>query len=175
MSLVSWASYSMSADGAGANEHDLFVSYTVASEKAGSFTVGVTDYYFPAPSGLGFFDFEGKGDGAHWVEPFVSWDGPASFPVSLMGAAFVHNDPDNSVYLQASVPQALDDVELEWSVGAVTGESAFYGTSSFSVVQAGVSVTQNVELTERFALPLTVSYIINPVAERTFLVFGLSF
>ena len=173
--IGSWASYSLSADGAGANEHDLWLGYTVETATAGSFSLGVTDYYFPAPEGLGFFTFDGGGEGAHWIEPYASYTGPAAFPVTLYGAAFVHNDPDHSVYLEASLPLQVDGVALGLTAGAVTAESAFYGTDGFALVNLGLAASKDIPLTDRFALPVSVAYVLNPDAERSYLIFGLSF
>ncbi len=173
--IGSWASYSFTADGAGANEHDLWLAYTVETAASGSFSIGVTDYYFPAPGSTDFFDFAGDGEGAHWIEPYLSYTGPASFPITLSGAAFVHNDPDNSVYLQASYPFKVDGVELGFTAGAVANQSAFYGTEGFAVVNLGLSASRSIPITDAFALPLSVAYILNPDMERSYLVFGLSF
>ena len=169
-----WASYSLSADGAGANEHDLWLGYTVETA-AGSFAAGVTDYYFPTPDGPGFFTFDGNGEGAHWIEPYARYTGPAAFPITLYGAVFVHNDPDHSVYLEASLPVRVDGVELGLTAGAVPGASASYGTDGFAVVNLGLSASKAIPITDRFALPVSVAYILNPELERSFLVFGLRF
>ncbi|MBO6575118.1 MAG: hypothetical protein JJ896_06875 [Rhodothermales bacterium] len=174
LEVGSWASYSVAPEGAAANEHDLWISYTLSSENSGSFSIGVTDYYFPAPGGVGFFDFAGDGQGAHWIEPFVSYSGPSSFPVELYGAMFAHNDPDNSVYVQVSYPFETEGVDLGLAVGAVTGESGFYGTDGFALVNVGLTASKDVSLTDRFSIPVSVSYILNPETERTFLVFGIS-
>ena len=178
VSVGSWASYSISADGSGANEHDLYLSVV-----AGPVSLGVTDYYFPTPPDLlgedattaEFFNFDGGGNGAHYVEPFVSYQGPGSFPIALYAAAFVYNDPDHSVYLEASYPFVIDGVDLGVTLGAVPLESSFYGTDGFSIVNIGLSASKAVSITESFALPLSVSYILNPDMERTYLVFGISF
>ncbi len=174
LEIGSWASYSLGADGSAANEHDLWISYGFETESAGSFSVGVTDYYFPAPGGVGFFDFSGDGEGAHWIEPFASYSGPESFPISLYAAMFAHNDPDISTYLETTLPFSSDGVDLGLTVGAVTGESAFYGTDSFGLVNVGLSASREIALTDKFSIPVSVSYILNPETERTFLVFGLS-
>lgn len=171
--IGSWASYATNPEAAGVNEHDLWVGYTVETESSGSFSVGVTDYYFPAPGSAQFFDFDGGGDGAHWIEPYLSYTGPSAFPLTLFGAAFVHNDPDNSVYLEASYPVPLDGAELGLAVGAVAGESSFYGTENFSVVNMALTASKAIQLNDRVELPVSVSYILNPEAERTFLVFGV--
>ena len=174
LEIGSWASYSIASDGSAANEHDIWLSYTFESASSGSFSIGVTDYYFPSPGGTGFFDFSGDGEGAHWIEPFASYTGPESFPITLYGALFGHNDPDNSTYLEASYPFTPDGIGLDVMVGAVTGESAFYGTDGFSLVNVGLTASRDVQLTEQFSLPVSVSYIMNPETERTFLVFGIS-
>lgn len=173
LEIGSWASYAMNPQSAGVNEHDLWASYTFTTESSGSFSLGVTDYYFPAPGGAGFFDFDGGGTGAHWIEPFASYTGPDAFPITLLGAAFVHNDPDNSVYLQASYPVQVDGAEFGLTLGAVGGESAFYGTHGFSIVNVGLAASKAIQLNDRVALPVSVSYILNPDSERTFLVFGV--
>jgi len=174
LEIGSWASYSISADGAGANEHDLWLGYTVETPTSGSFSIGLTDYHFPSPDGLGFFDGDGDGDGAHWIEPYVSYTGPDALPITLYGAVIVHNDPDNSFYLQAAYPLTVGDVALGLTAGAVAGESAFYGTSGFAVVNLGLSASREIKMTDSFSLPISVSYIMNPDTERTFLVFGIS-
>ena len=172
--LGTWASYSVSADGAGANEHDIWLGYTFETETSGAFSFGLTDYYFPSPNGLGFFEFDGDGEGAHWLEPYVGFSGPESFPISLYGAVFVHNDPDNSGYIQLDYPFMPEGVEMNFTIGAVTNESAFYGTDGFAVVNLGLSASKEIKITDSFSLPVQVAYILNPDTERTFLVFGVS-
>lgn len=164
-----WASYAMNPEGALANEHDIWASFT-----AGAVTFGVTDYYFPN-LGADFFDFEGDGEGGHYVEPFISLSGPESFPMTFFAGYFAHNDPDNSVYLNASYPFALDGVDLSFGVGASAKESALYGTNGFGVVEVNLAASKSIPVTEGFSLPLSVAYILNPYAEKSFLVFGVSF
>jgi len=170
--IGTWASYSIAPDGAGANEHDLWISYTIETRRSGSFSLGATDYYFPAPDGSAFFDFSGSGEGSHWIEPFVRYTGPAVFPVTLSGAVFVHNDPDHSVYLEAGLPVRIDGVVLGLTAGAVANRSTFYGTDGFALVNLGLSATKGVALSEQFSLPVDVAYILNPDQERSFLVIG---
>lgn len=164
-----WASYAMNPESAGDNEHDIWVGYTT-----GPLSFGVTDYYFPN-AGVDFFNFKGHGEGAHIIEPYVSLTGPASFPVTVYAGYFAHNDPDNSVYLNASIPFAVDGVDFSFGMGASAIESALYGTDGFGVIDVTLAASKSVPLTDSFALPLSVAYILNPYAEKSFLVFGLSF
>jgi hypothetical protein len=173
----SWASYSISADGSGANEHDLYVSYS-----RGPIEVGLTDYFFPAapgadgvPESARFFNFDDNGEGAHTLEPYLALSGPSGFPVELYAAILAYNDPDKSVYLEASYPFTIEDqAEVNITAGFVPMESAFYLTENASFVNLGLSVSKVLEVTETFSLPLYVGYTLNPDTERTFLVFGFS-
>lgn len=171
--IGSWASYSIAADGAGANEHDLYVGYSVESEQAGTFSVGLTDYYFPSPDGGGFFNFDSDGDGSHWLEPYASYSAPGSFPVTIYLALMAHNDPDNSLYLEGSLPLEVGGTALSATFGLVVGESAFYSVESTSVVNMSLSAEKELKITDSFSLPVFASYILNPTHERTFLVFGM--
>lgn len=170
--IGTWGSFAVDPASANANEHDLWISYSVESS-SGTFSFGATDYYFPN-AGVGFFDFSDNGEGAHQIEPYVGYSGPESFPISLSVRMFTYNEPDNSVYLAAGYPWAVDGVDLTASIGTSAGESVMYGTDTFGVVHLALGVSKDIPLTEQFALPIGVSYILNPYAERSYLVFGIS-
>ncbi len=163
-----WGSYSVSASGADANENDLWATYTFALSNGASLSLGVTDYYFPGPGADGFSYTD-----AHTLEFALSVSGPETFPVSVFGGML--NDDDNSLYLEASLPVAAgDDAEIGLVAGMVAGESGFYGTEGAAVVNLGVSASRALEITDSFAIPLSVSYILNPDQDRAYLVFGMS-
>ncbi|WP_441000116.1 TorF family putative porin [Fodinibius sp. SL11] len=168
-----WASYAISpvenstVSAVGASEHDLYLSYNF-----GNVSVGVTDYYFP--TGSEFFNFDDNGDGAHIIEPNVSLTGPESFPLTFYGAINAYNDPDHSIYLEASVPFTVGDTEMSVTAGGVPTESAYYGTTKAGLININLSVSREIEITEKFSLPIFGGYILNPYAEQSYLVFGLS-
>lgn len=54
------------------------------------------------------------------------------------------------------------------------GEQGFYGNGP-GVVNMGVTVNKSIKITNKYSLPITTSFIINPQAEKVFLIFGLSF
>ncbi len=176
--MGSWASYAISPVSSDVNEHDLWAGYSLELGD-GILSLTVTDYYFPN-AGFGFFDFDGvEGDavsaGGHWIESAVSYAGGESFPVNLLAGAFVHNDPDMSVYFEAAYPLSVSDVSLDLLVGGTAGKSALYGTTGAGLLALGVTATKEVPLTAQLSLPLSVSYILNPTAERTYLILGFSF
>ena len=185
LEIGTWASYATNPGSAGANEHDLWIGYS-----AGAFSVGITDYYFPnaeaahdehdhdhdedeEPEIIGFFDFSGDGEGGHWIEPYVSFNGTDSFPVTLYAAYMAHNDVDNSLYLNASVPFAVGGIDMSFGIGASAGESGFYGTEGFGIVDMALGASKSIPITDKFELPVSVSYILNPTDEKSFLVFGI--
>ena len=171
LEVGAWGSYSISASGAGANENDLWTSYTVSAPNGASFTLGFTDYYFPAPDAEAGFR---NGD-AHTLELSLGFSGPESFPLSLYGGMLVYNDDDSSVYLEASLPvSAIEGVDVGLVAGMVAGASGFYGTEGAGLINLGISAGSEVEITESFALPVSVSWIVNPDADRAYLVFGMS-
>ena len=172
LSIGTWASYSMAADGATANEHDLYAGLSF-----GPVSVGITDYYFPsgAPAYLDgmtvtspdFFD-----EDSHTIEPYASYSGPEAFPITLYVAINAINDPNNSIYVEASYPFTVQGVDLGFTAGMTPVEGIYAAEPAF--VNLGLSAGKAIPITDTFALPVGVSYIINPYAERTFLVFGFS-
>ncbi len=166
-----WGSYSISASGSGANENDLWATYTYETASGASFAVGMTDYYFPGPRADGFRDKD-----AHTQEVSVAVSGSEAFPVSLYAGLVL--DDDKPVYFEASVPFTAGDVELGLHAGAVSGESGFYATEGFALVNLGITASAELPITDSFAPPVSVSYIVNPSdsdsGNRAFLVFALS-
>ncbi len=171
-SIGSWASYSISADGGSADEHDLYASYSIGLPNSGSIDLIVTDYYFP--NGGDWSNFDSDGEGAHWIELMGSVTLPESFPLTLAAAFMVHNDPDNSLYVEGSVPFSVADVEMGLTLGLVAGKSNFYGVTGTHLVNLGISAGKEIQITESFALPLFAGYIINPATDKSHLVFGFS-
>ena len=124
---------------------------------------------------MDFFNYENGGQGAHWVEPLLAYSGPPAFPISLYAGMMVHNDPDHSLYAEASYPISLEgDVEIGLAVGASVKNSAFYGTDGFGILSLGLSGTKTLKVTETLSIPLSVTYILNPNAKTDFLIFGVS-
>ena len=168
LEIGTWASYATNPGSADVNEHDLWIGYS-----AGAFSVGITDYYFPN-GGVAFSDFSGDGEGAHWIEPYASFGGTDSFPVTLYAAYMAHNDVDNSLYLNASMPFAVGGMEMSFGIGASAGESALYLTEGFSIIDMVLGASKSIPITDKFELPVSISYILNPTEDKSFLVFGIS-
>ncbi|MDP7026991.1 MAG: hypothetical protein QF380_01125 [Candidatus Marinimicrobia bacterium] len=129
---------------ASGNECDLYASTTV-----GPVGLTVTDYFFPAYAGTDSLLNVDK----HTIELSAGAD---VGPVSVLAAANVSGDDDNSTYLELTYGA--------FSLGL--GNGAYSTDGEFAPVSIGVSASRD---------NFSASYIINPNQETSFLVFGVNF
>ena len=146
VALGAWGSWSISpgpADASG-NECDLYASTTV-----GPVGLTLTDYFFPAYAGT---DSLLNVD----IHVFELSAGTDVGPVSVLAAANVSGDDDNSTYLELTYGA--------FSLGL--GNGAYSTDGEFAPVSLGISASRD---------NFSASYIINPDQETSFLVFGVNF
>lgn len=170
----------------GVNENDLYASYTFDTGGSGSVSVFVTDFYFSNP-GSDFFDYDGD-TGAHVIEPGVSYSGPESLPISLHASinAYGRGAVDgNEIWLEASYPFSVNEVDLSIAVGGTPNDNAtdegasgnYYGTDADTdagITKLSLSASKSIEITDEFSLPISASYYINPYTPRSYFIFGIS-
>ena len=146
VALGVWGSWSISpgpADASG-NECDLYASTTV-----GPVGLTLTDYFFPAYAGTdSLLNLD--------IHVFELSAGADVGPVSILAAANVSGDDDNSTYLELTYGA--------FSLGL--GNGAYSTDGEFAPVSIGVSASRD---------NFSASYIINPDQETSFLVFGVNF
>ena len=145
VALGAWGSWSISpgpADASG-NECDLYASTTV-----GPVGLTLTDYFFPAYAGT---DSLLNVD----IHVFELSAGADVGPVSVLAAANVSGDDDNSTYL-----------ELTYGAFSLGLGNGAYSDGEFAPVSLGISASRD---------NFSASYIINPDQETSFLVFGVNF
>ena len=146
VALGAWGSWSISpgpADASG-NECDLYASTTV-----GPVGLTLTDYFFPAYAGIdSLLNLD--------IHVFELSAGADVGPVSILAAANVSGDDDNSTYLELTYGA--------FSLGL--GNGAYSTEGEFAPVSLGISASRD---------NFSASYIINPDQETSFLVFGVNF
>lgn len=183
-----WGSYSTGSDGTG-NEADIYLAYAPNE----MFSFAVTDYFFPGggfPSGLSYFDYEtdySKGIlpnhtievsatgsfGDFYLTAAVNVYGFDGYTVnddgeaSQMYAKYVEAGYSLSDNVDVFVGGSLDDPDED------KGEVGFYG-NSMGLTNIGLSFAKDISVTDKFTLPVSSSFIVNPMQEELFLVFGLS-
>lgn len=170
-----WGSYSSEFE-----EIDTWASYSHAIPNSVTLTALVTDYYFPQ-AGIGYFNFNNyddpEGSGAHVLELGLTVAGPEQFPLSISGFYNVYNDAGNNAYFQLDYATKLDGTTIgSWIGVAVGSEEApeYYGTDNLEVINIGIKGTRPLKLWQDTELPLSVSFIVNPNQEISYLILGVS-
>lgn len=171
-SIGAWGSYGLAENYA---EVDLFMSYQLKK-----FTFTVSDYYAPAdetdPSSYKYFEFGSKKT-QHAVEGSVLYSVNDHWSATL-STFFYGNDRDSvgdnfySTYLELAYAFSLNENNFSVFMGGTTGEG--YYAEEAAVVNAGISFSRNLELTDKFSIPLTGSLIFNPKADHVFFVFKIT-
>lgn len=126
-----------------------------------------------------YFDWD-KNTTHHSIEPSIEFKGTDKFPIDLLAATVVYGwDLDTtgsmyySTYFEIGHYGQVGSVNYRVFMGLTPWEG-FYG-DDFGVVNLGIKVRKKVFITERFGLPLSASFILNPQKENVYLVFGISF
>ncbi len=164
-----WAAYATNGDPEG-TEVDLWASYTHETD-AGSFSVYATDYTFPVHH-TGMIGAETWLDSdAHFIELGLGYAGTDALPISVFAGMFVHNDNDNSVYIELG----YDADPVGFFLGFTPFESEAYGTSGAGIINLGITGTRELIITDNFSLGLSSSLIVNPYAENAHMLVGISF
>jgi hypothetical protein len=162
-------------------ELDYYLGYTYKG-----FTATLTDYYWASDwIADNYFDYR-KDSTSHYVEASLSYKGekiPFSILVATMfyGADKKFEDPSKnnySTYIEAGYTFSVEKYKLDLFLG-VTPMDGLYGDGyggkdGFAVVNAGISGSRVIEITEKFSLPVKASVIANPQAEKLFLVFVIT-
>ncbi len=165
LAVGAWSAYSLGGTNS-AQEVDLYISYAITD----AISVSVTDYYFPkaGQAGQDYLDLDADHTG-HLYEAAVSV--AVTDAISLMAASNVGGTNEGETYIEASY--AADQFSL--FVGGVMGDDdGFYGTDGDGLVNVGISLERDIQLSSTYSLPVNSSLIVNPDAGNVFLTFGFS-
>ena len=168
--LMAFGSYAVSKPYA---EFDLFLSYT-----KGMFTIQVNDYFVEDednPANTNYFMY--KPDSTpHTVEAQISFNGP----ITLTVATFIYGyDPNEagensySTYLEVGYPFTLKDYSLKAFVGGTVNEG-FYADKA-AITNVGFMAIKEIQITDKYSLPIQSSLIVNPNTRDLYFVFGITF
>ncbi|MBU0984603.1 MAG: hypothetical protein KKA42_12070 [candidate division Zixibacteria bacterium] len=187
--LGGWGAYTMSNEASESDEIDFWLGYGREMESGVSFFAMITDYYYPN-AGVDMFNFNNHDavrvdadstipdPGAHILEAGLSISGPTSFPVTVSGYVNFYNDAGSNTYFQLNYPVVVNETDLDFFCGAAGGSKDnpdYYGTEDFAIINVGVTATREINMSSSFSLPLTLSFVVNPEAEISHLLVGISF
>jgi len=178
-----WGSYSLdnNSNSTYSQEIDTWLSYKYQFENGPSISAVLTDYYYPS-AGIKWTNFNNYDDttgaGAHTLEAGLIFAGCEKFPLTLSAYMNIYNDAGNNLYFQIDYPVNVAETPLNFFIGAAAGSEEnpyYYGTEKFNLVNLGVKASRSIKITEDYSLPVSVTFAINPRAEISYLVFGLTF
>lgn len=161
-----WGSYGILGT---VKEVDLYASYAFSD----LLSITVTDYNWNFTGG-DYFDYTG-----HVFEGTVSYAGIEAFPLSIsintmFSGADLKTDTVTqaySTYLELGYPIS-DNASL--FLGGSLNESVNYGTSGFGITNVGIKISKEIEISDKFSLPVYGILGMNPTAKDAFLVFGIT-
>ena len=170
-SLSAWGSVGLSQH-EDAKEIDLTLSYTT-----GGFSAGVTDYWTDE-AGPRYFLYDAHRTN-HVFEAFAGYDfgvAAVTWYTNFAGADGTRSDGSRaySSYLELSAPFSLAGLEWSAGVGVVPYSTTLYDTDGFAVTHLGLTATKDVQVTDKFTLPLFASVLANPRTRNAYLVVGFT-
>lgn len=172
LSLFAWGSVGISNPD-DTKEFDLTLGYNV-----GGFNVGITDYWFNSPNPK-YFDYSAH-DTSHVFEANIGYDfGPVS--VNWF-TNFAGNDGVNkngkraySSYVEIAAPFRLGKLSWCAKVGASPYATSFYADANgFAVINASLSASYDIKVTDSFAIPIFAAINTNPSTQKAAFVVGFS-
>lgn len=182
--LGSWGAFS-TGNGMTLQETDLYLSYTF--KEVVSLTI--TDYFFQNDSVANnhYFEFDENKTG-HLLEASASFNGTEKIPFTLLaalnfwGADALKADGKKqySTYFELGYNGKCKDVDYNVFMGFTPnnpdeekGETGFYGPDA-GIINLGIKASKSLKITDTFSLPVSASFMVNPLAENVFLVVGIS-
>lgn len=175
--LMVFGSYAISKPFA---EFDLFLSYT-----KGPITVQVNDYFVEDednPANTNYFQWRSSDTATtpHTVEAQISFNGVEGFPVTFTAATFVYGyDKDElnknrySTYLEIGYLLTLKEYSFKTFVGGTVNDG-FYADKA-AIINVGLTATKEIQITDKYSLPIQSSLIVNPNTKDLYFVFGITF
>ena len=174
LSFSTWGSYGISDQYA---EIDFTLSYNYSN-----LTLSINDYYNEREDSLAqnkHFNWNRKTT-PHALEAAIIYKFSEDFPLTLSIASYFYGndkkaDGSNlySSYFEVAYPFTYTDYSFNLFLGGTPSEGLY--ASEAAIVNAGISISKNIKITDAYNLPLSASLISNPNAEDIFLTFKITF
>lgn len=178
LTIGAWAGYCTDDS---YREFDLYVEYT-----KGAFTASLYDYYCPKNYGTNNYSysdndaFDYTSDTTrHTFDFMLSFNGTDNIPFRCMGSTFVFGDDKDkdlnnrySTYIELGYMAKLQKNALDFFVGFTPFDG--YYSDEFEFINAGLSVSRTLEITQSFKLPMKATIFANPKSKDIFFVFKVS-
>lgn len=159
------------------NEISFWLSYKVNTPVV-DMTFYLNDYYYEF-TGSDFFNFDDADElssvGSHFLEAYVEFSKEDS-PFGFMVSSVFWNDPDRSLYAEASYSKTLsNDLESTFTLGSALTESReWYYTNKTGIVNVSYELSKELEFSPQFSVPMSVKTIMNPYGRAFYVVLSFS-
>ena len=181
LSLTAWGSYGF-VDTDDTKEFDLTLAYAYKG-----FHAGVTDYFFDRGA-----DFDGEPiEDAKYFKYSAHktthvWEANLGYDFGCVAlnwyTNFAGNDGVNksgkraySSYVEAAAPFKLAGLDWTATVGAVPYRTSFYSKANgFAVTNVSLRATKDIEITNKFSVPVFAQVAANPSNEKAYFLVGFT-
>lgn len=180
--IGAWGAFS--TNGLQSQEIDLYASYTFAKDM---FTFTLTDYFFPSDTAAYNYFVYNKDATSHLFEASLKFNGTEKLPVTLLLAANIYGadtkklNGDNvmSAYLELGYNTKIGETNISTFIGSALNApgdnlTGFYGNTKTGIINLGATASKEIQLSDKFSLPVSTSLIFNPYAKKIFFVFGFT-
>lgn len=157
-SIGSWGSAGID----GFMEMDLYAKYAFNF----GLSLGVTDYYYP---GSNVFDYSTE-TGSHGYEINLGY----GIKGLSLSANYILNEAGAAGTVGGDKYFEIGYAFNKFSIFAGAGDGWHTADGSFQVVNVGLSVTKDMQVSDSFKLPLKGSAILNPATEQYYLTVGIT-
>lgn len=164
------------------SEVDAGLSYTLKD-----FSIGINDYYYPTIDSKEDNYIGGGRHTGHWLEAVLTY-APAKIPLWATISNFFYgadkyidsNGEDKqaySTYLElGTYYDFLENNRISFAAGAALNKSCYNNYEhDFSIVNLELKYSYNIHFKSGWRLPLNVSFIHNPVFDKSFVNFTANF
>lgn len=171
-----WGSHSLTLatdgeePGAEYRETNLWAQYTFDLGRS-TLTPYIQNHYNPANS---FADFSSR-EGSHQLQAQLFWAGKEQLPLDAHIGVVFFGDDDTSIYLETGYTVNFRQFSIRNFVSGTPRRAQFNGTNGTAITMIGFNATRSIELSEKFNLPLSAEFILNPYELTTFASFIASF
>ena len=174
LSLGAWGSFGIT-NSDDTKEFDLTLAYTT-----GGFNVGITDYFFTNKEDEAKYFMYKAHETAHVWEANIGYDfGPLALQwyTNFAGADGANKSGKRaySSYVELSAPFKLGGLDWTGVIGAVPYATSFYSDASgFAVTNVTVKASKDLQITDKFSLPVYAQVTANPSSQKAYFALGFT-
>lgn len=171
LSLSAWGSTSFSE--LEPQEVDLSLGYSI-----GGFGILLTDYWW-----AGLSSPYGHYKDGHYFEGTLSYCFGDRLPLTLSVSTMFagadkkpNGDQNFSTYFNAAYDfNCPGEITLTPSIGVSTASYLYTGEEISGITDISLKASKEIKVTDSFSIPIFAQFTVSPVADKTYLTFGLTF